>query len=160
MFLDSGDGVVFLGDYGPWYSPANNQYHLSREAAQKLLAGTTLKTCWSWKAKPLKILHSRSSSSAEEFDANQPVVTFQLVGFASTRIFAACAFSAKAPVLYCAILSQSQSKDARLPVGFRIIHVFGNVRSRKPLRKVPLQLESTSSMERPILSKSLGISSL
>ena len=69
MFLDSGDGVVFLGDYGPWYSPANNQYHLSREAAQKLLAGT-LKTYQELEGKPLKeiFLHSRSAISPDEFE--------------------------------------------------------------------------------------------
>jgi hypothetical protein len=69
MFLDSGDGVVFLGDYGPWYSPKNNQYHLSYDAAQKLLAGT-LKTYEELEGKPLKevFLHSRSGISAEEFE--------------------------------------------------------------------------------------------
>lgn len=69
MFLDSGDGVVFLGEYGPWYSPEKNQYHLSADAAQKLLAGT-LKTYQELEGKPLKeiFLHSRSSISAEEFE--------------------------------------------------------------------------------------------
>ena len=69
MFLDSGDGVVFLGDYGPWYSPEKNQYHLSGDAAQKLLAGT-LKTYQELEGKPLKeiFLHSRSAISAEEFE--------------------------------------------------------------------------------------------
>jgi len=38
MFVDSGDGLVFLGDFGPWYSPDNNQFHLTTEAAQKLLS--------------------------------------------------------------------------------------------------------------------------
>jgi len=69
MFLDSGDGVVFLGDYGPWYSPEHNQYHLSRDAAAKLLAGT-LKTYEELEGKPLKeiFLHSRSAISTEEFE--------------------------------------------------------------------------------------------
>ena len=69
MFLDSGDGVVFLGDYGPWYSPENNQFHLSSDAAKKLLAGT-LKTYEDLEGKPLKeiFLHSRSAISKEEFE--------------------------------------------------------------------------------------------
>lgn len=69
MFLDSGDGVVFLGDYGPWYSPEKNQYHLSGDAAQKLLVGT-LKTYQELEGKPLKeiFLHSRSAISTEEFE--------------------------------------------------------------------------------------------
>ena len=43
MFLDSGDGVVFLGEFGPWYSPDTKQFHLSKDAARNLLAGA-LKT--------------------------------------------------------------------------------------------------------------------
>ena len=39
MFLDSGDGIVFLGEYGPWYSPEDKQFHLSPEAAANLLTG-------------------------------------------------------------------------------------------------------------------------
>lgn len=38
MFLDSGDGVVFKGDLGPWYSPENGEYHLSAEAAFNLVS--------------------------------------------------------------------------------------------------------------------------
>jgi len=69
MFLDSGDGVVFLGEYGPWYSPENNQFHLSPSAAQQLLAGT-LKTYQELEGKPLKeiFLHCRSSIHREEFE--------------------------------------------------------------------------------------------
>ena len=38
MFLSNGDGVVFRGALGPWYSPDNKQYHLSEKAAESLLA--------------------------------------------------------------------------------------------------------------------------
>ena len=34
MFLDTGDGVVFRGQFGPWYSPERKQFHLAREAAR------------------------------------------------------------------------------------------------------------------------------
>ncbi|MDP1765361.1 MAG: hypothetical protein Q8K83_00525, partial [Methylotenera sp.] len=34
MFLDSGDGVVFRGAVGPWYSPTSKQFHLSKEKAK------------------------------------------------------------------------------------------------------------------------------
>ncbi len=43
MFLDSGDGVVFRGAVGPWYSPSNNQYHLTKEKACELM-GLIFKT--------------------------------------------------------------------------------------------------------------------
>ena len=69
MFLNDGDGVVFLGEYGPWYSPRNNQYHLTAEAAHNLLKGT-LDTYKQLHGKPLTevFLHSRSDISGEEFD--------------------------------------------------------------------------------------------
>lgn len=69
MFLDSGDGIVFLGEYGPWYSPENHQYHLSPQAARKLLTGV-LTTYEELEGKRLTeiFLHSRSSISKEEFN--------------------------------------------------------------------------------------------
>jgi hypothetical protein len=36
MFLDSGDGVVFKGAVGPWYSPDTGDFHLSYRAAREL----------------------------------------------------------------------------------------------------------------------------
>ena len=72
MFLDSGDGIVFLGEYGPWYSPDNNQFHLTREAAKKLLAGV-LKTYSDLEGRPLTevFLHCRSTIGKEEFAGYQ-----------------------------------------------------------------------------------------
>lgn len=37
MFLDSGDGVVFKGAVGPWYSPDSRDYHLTEQAASELI---------------------------------------------------------------------------------------------------------------------------
>ena len=37
MFLSNGEGVVFRGALGPWYSPDKKQYHLSKETAENLL---------------------------------------------------------------------------------------------------------------------------
>ncbi len=69
MFLDTGDGIVFLGDFGPWYSPRDKQFHLTKEAAYNLLAGA-LKTYRELEGKELTeiFLHSRSSISSEEFE--------------------------------------------------------------------------------------------
>src|SRR5206468_624745 len=39
MFLDTGDGVVFRGEFGPWYSMANDEFHLSAGEATHLLGG-------------------------------------------------------------------------------------------------------------------------
>lgn len=40
MFLDRGDGLVFRGARGRWYSTAYNEFHLSREAARSLMNTT------------------------------------------------------------------------------------------------------------------------
>ena len=69
MFLDSGDGVVFLGECGPWYSPEKHQCHLTPDAAKQLLGGI-LDTYRDLEGKPLKeiFLHCRSSIYADEFE--------------------------------------------------------------------------------------------
>lgn len=38
MFLDSGDGVVFRGNVGPWMSKNEKTFHLDRESARLLLS--------------------------------------------------------------------------------------------------------------------------
>jgi len=69
MFLDSGDGIVFMGEYGPWYSPADNQFHITKGAANWLLNGV-LNTYKDLEGKPLKevFLHCRSGIDEEEFE--------------------------------------------------------------------------------------------
>jgi len=37
MFLDSGDGIVFRGALGPWYSAETKEFHLSERAATDLM---------------------------------------------------------------------------------------------------------------------------
>ncbi len=37
MFLDSGDGTVFKGNVGPWYSPHTRECHLDAVAAENLI---------------------------------------------------------------------------------------------------------------------------
>jgi hypothetical protein len=72
MFLDSGDGVVFMGKSGAWYSPERKQFHLSEEAAEELLAGV-LKEYRDLDGQPLTeiFLHCRSGVSWEEFRGYQ-----------------------------------------------------------------------------------------
>ena len=43
MFLDSGDGIVFKGDVGPWYNSERGDFHLKYKAARQLVE-TALKT--------------------------------------------------------------------------------------------------------------------
>ena len=69
MFLDDGDGIVFLGDYGPWYSPSRKLFRLTAQAAHDLLKGA-LDTYARLHGRTLTevFLHSRSDISAEEFE--------------------------------------------------------------------------------------------
>lgn len=68
MFLNTGDGIVFLGEYGPWYSSKTGQFHLTKDKASALLDGI-LKTYKDLGGKQLTeiFLHCRSEINAEEF---------------------------------------------------------------------------------------------
>lgn len=71
MFVDSGDGLVFLGDFGPWYSPQTHQFRLTQDAAKRLLTSvleTYERTRTPTDPKISEVfLHSRSAISREEF---------------------------------------------------------------------------------------------
>ena len=72
MFLDTGDGIVFLGEYGPWYSSGAKQLHLKRSDACNLLR-SVLETYEKLEGKQIKeiFLHSRSDISKHEFSGYQ-----------------------------------------------------------------------------------------
>lgn len=68
MFLDSGDGIVFVGEFGPWYSEQSKEFHLKKEAAELLLRGT-IDTYMRQDGRRLTevFLHSRSGLNDDEF---------------------------------------------------------------------------------------------
>lgn len=68
MFLDSGDGIVFVGEFGPWFSAKNGEFHLPPDKAEALLRGTVA-TYQEQDGRPLKeiFLHAHSGISAEEY---------------------------------------------------------------------------------------------
>jgi hypothetical protein len=68
MFLDSGDGVVFVGEFGPWYSRDRGEFHLPPEKAEALLRGT-IDTYRKEDGRPLKeiFLHARSGIDPDEY---------------------------------------------------------------------------------------------
>ena len=68
LFLDSGDGIVYVGEFGPWYSEERKEFHLSADAAEKMLRGT-LETYHKQDGRPLRevFLHARSGINTEEF---------------------------------------------------------------------------------------------
>ncbi len=69
MFLDTGDGVVFMGEKGSWYSPEKKEFHLTKDAAENLLAGVIKSYKELGGKDPLTeiFLHSHSSINNEEF---------------------------------------------------------------------------------------------
>lgn len=71
MFLDSGDGLVFVGDDDAYYSNKDKQYHLSSDTAYKLLKGVldTYETTRSSDNEPLHeiFLHCKSYVNKEEY---------------------------------------------------------------------------------------------
>ncbi|WP_425398628.1 hypothetical protein [Aeoliella sp.] len=68
MFLDSGDGIVFVGEFGPWYSELDKEFHLTQKAAEGLLRGT-IETYMNQDGRKLTeiFLHARSGLNDEEF---------------------------------------------------------------------------------------------
>ncbi len=69
MFLDSGDGVVFVGEFGPWYSEERKEFHLPPDKAENLLRGT-IETYSKQDGRPLKeiFLHARSGIDKVEYE--------------------------------------------------------------------------------------------
>lgn len=72
LFLDSGDGLVFVGEFGPWYSEERNEFHLTKAAAYDLLKGA-LDTYSAQGGRRLQevFLHARSGLNKEEFSGFQ-----------------------------------------------------------------------------------------
>lgn len=96
MFLDSGDGTVFRGAVGPWYSEERREFHLNRNAASELvkLATDTYKRYSEGKAPAELFLHGKVSFSDEEWLGFRDAVdlTTNLVGIkirddADVRLF-------------------------------------------------------------------------
>lgn len=69
MFLDSGDGVVFVGEFGPWYSSKAGEFHLPPAKAEALLRGT-IETYKQEDGRPLKeiFLHTHSGINFQEYE--------------------------------------------------------------------------------------------
>jgi len=75
LFVDSGDGVVFRGRFGPWWSPERKEFHLTRDAAAELLKGV-LETYYANYKEPLEeiFLHCRSGIDWEEWEGFKSVM--------------------------------------------------------------------------------------
>ena len=75
MFLNSGNGVVFRGALGPWYSSERGDFHLKRSAATDLIA-QVIRAYSKDHGKPPKelFIHARQKFSDEEWEGFQLAV--------------------------------------------------------------------------------------
>ena len=72
MFLADGDGIVFRGALGPWYSPDTKQFHLDKEAAYSLIEMVLSEYMNIYDEYPNELfLHAQSSFTNDEWDGFQ-----------------------------------------------------------------------------------------
>jgi len=75
MFLNSGDGVVFRGALGPWYSEKSREFHLSRVAAADLVDQVVKQYKSSHNEPPKELfIHGRQRFSEEEWEGFKSAV--------------------------------------------------------------------------------------
>lgn len=124
MFLDTGDGVVFKGEFGPWYSPETKEFHLNSDMAKVLLEGV-LTTYEKLGGKPIKevFLHSRSPINQDEYDGYLEACSddIKLVGIQVKRVADELRLfrSGDKPVLRGTYLPISDSKCYLWTSGFK-----------------------------------------
>ncbi|HBG70486.1 MAG: hypothetical protein A2W93_09525 [Bacteroidetes bacterium GWF2_43_63] len=71
MFLDSGDGMVFRGNIGPWFNPKTKEYHITKKDANSLLSMSieSFKDKSETKEYPNEIfIHSKTYFNDEEWE--------------------------------------------------------------------------------------------
>ncbi len=75
MFLNSGNGVVFRGALGPWYSEKNREFHLTYNAAADLIRQVVDAYEKDHGVHPAEIfIHARQRFSKEEWDGFRSAV--------------------------------------------------------------------------------------
>ena len=87
MFLNSGNGIVFRGALGPWYSPGSREFHLDRNAAKDLVGQVIDAYKKEHGAAPEELfIHGRQRFSDDEWDGFMAAVPSQTKRFAGVRI--------------------------------------------------------------------------
>ena len=88
MFLNSGEGVVFKGAVGPWYSETDRSYHLSRQKAAELM-GMVIASYKEMHGRPPAelFIHGTTWFERDEWEGFQSTVTTEtkLVGIRIRR---------------------------------------------------------------------------
>ncbi|GLK77635.1 hypothetical protein GCM10008171_28890 [Methylopila jiangsuensis] len=87
MFLDSGDGVVFRGALGPWYSSKNREFHLRPDAAEALIRQVIEAYTKEHGAPPKELfIHGRQRFSKDEWDGFCAAIPAETERFVGVRI--------------------------------------------------------------------------
>ncbi|BBK32842.1 hypothetical protein STHU_34760 [Allostella humosa] len=122
MFLGSGDGVVFKGAVGPWYSPTTLEFHLD-EAKAKEIAGLVVEAYTDRHGCPPKelFIHAKQNFSDAEWQgfssAVGPETTLVGVRIQTTREIKLYRRT-RSPVLRGTALAISRRKGYLWTVGF------------------------------------------
>lgn len=88
MFLDSGDGVVFKGNVGPWYNPKKGDYHLSESAAKELVGKAIDAYKEKFDVAPTELfIHGKISYSAEEWRGFKSAVDVTKTNLVGVKIY-------------------------------------------------------------------------
>ena len=95
MFLDSGDGLVFKGAIGPWYSAETKDFHLPRTEARRLIELIVRSYTDIHNAPPTELfIHGRTRFSDDEWQgfqdgvpAGTKVVTVRIVRSSDFKLY-------------------------------------------------------------------------
>lgn len=75
MFLDSGDGMVFRGNVGPWWNPKTGEFHLSKEDAFEIVSQSLEAYFSRFKNYPNEIfVHAKTFFDDEEWSGFEEAV--------------------------------------------------------------------------------------
>lgn len=87
MFLNSGNGVVFRGALGPWYSDKSKEFHLRRDPAKQLVQDVVATYTRDHGSPPAELfIHSRQRFSDEEWEGFSSAVEPEKTKLVGVRI--------------------------------------------------------------------------
>ena len=87
MFLNSGNGVVFRGALGPWYSAKDREFHLTHAAAKALVAQVIDAYRKDHGAPPEELfIHGRHRFSDDEWEGFRAAIPTETKRFVGVRI--------------------------------------------------------------------------
>ncbi len=87
MFLQDGDGLVFKGAMGPWYSPETGQFHISRAEAKRLISTVLASYAKEHSDPPQELfIHGRTRFNSEEWSGFCDAIDISKTRLTAVRI--------------------------------------------------------------------------